>query len=72
MQVQLRTKNKVQSQLELSLAQISPSLFWLINNDEQKIITTEHQEEAIMDEMIGIVSIIKGEQILIRIEIKVA
>ena len=40
--------------------------------DEQKIITTQYQEEAVMDEIIGLVAIIKGDKILTRIEIKVA
>ena len=39
--------------------------------DEQKIITTQYQEEAVMDEIIGLVDIIKGDNIIIRIEINV-
>ena len=39
--------------------------------DEHKIITTQYQEEAVMDEIIGLVDIIKGDNIIIRIEINV-
>ena len=42
-----------------------------LTKEEQELITTKYHEEAVMVEVMGLVAIIKGDEFLVGIEIKV-